>query len=73
MTYEHRKEILLSISYVDKVIRSNWLIDEAFLDENNIDFLVHGDDNLNQVPTERLIIFPRTPGISSEQFRNFHQ
>ena len=31
LTYENRKEILLSIKYVDEVIPSNWLIDEIFL------------------------------------------
>ena len=69
LKYKYRKEIALSIRYVDEVIECNWLIDEMFLDKHNIDFLVHGDDNKNPIPPNRLIIFPRTPGISSSEFR----
>ena len=65
LSFENRKEIALSIRYVSEVIESDWLIDEAFLDANKIDFLVHGDDNVNPIPSDRLIIFPRTAGISS--------
>ena len=67
--YKYRKEILLSIRYVDEVVKSNWLIDEIFLDRHKIDFLVHGDDNSNPIPSDRLIIFPRTPEISSSEYR----
>lgn len=69
LNYEYRKEILLSIRYVDEVVKSNWLIDEMFLDRHKIDFLVHGDDNSNPIPPNRLIIFPRTPEISSSKYR----
>ena len=69
LSYEHRKEILLSIKYVDEVIESDWLINEQFLDKFEIDFLVHGDDNINPIPPERLIIFPRTKNISSSDWR----
>lgn len=69
LTFEHRKEIALSIKYVNDVIESGWLIDEAFLDKNKIDLLVHGDDNINPVPADRLIIFPRTKGVSSSLTR----
>ena len=31
LNYDQRKEILLSIVYVDDVVKSKWLIDEAFL------------------------------------------
>ena len=70
LCYEHRKEIALAIRYVDEVIMSKWLIDEHFLDTHKIDFLVHGSDNQNPVPKNRLILFPRTEGISSEVMRN---
>nr|WP_300479048.1 hypothetical protein [Methylotenera sp.] len=30
------------MKYVDEVVPCNWLIDEAFLDQHNIDLLVHG-------------------------------
>ena len=70
LCYEHRKEIALAIRYVDEVIMSKWLIDEHFLNANKIDFLVHGSDNQNPVPKNRLILFSRTEGISSELLRN---
>ena len=69
LTFAHRKEIALAIRYVQEVVECKWLIDEAFLDKHNIDFLVHGDDNVNPVPPERTVIYPRTIGISSTQLR----
>jgi len=70
IAFKGRREILESIKYVDEVISSPWLIDEEFLDIHNIDFLVHGHDNSNPVAKERLIIFPRTEGISSTKIRS---
>ena len=70
IAFEGRREILESIKYVDEVISSPWLIDEEFLDIHNIDFLVHGHDNSNPVAKERLIILPRTEGISSTKIRS---
>lgn len=67
--YEERKEILESIVYVDEVVPSTWLLDNDYLKMHNIDFLVHGDDNVNHVPEEKLVIFPRTEGISSSDLR----
>jgi len=69
LSFEHRKEILESIRYVGEVVPSPWLIDEAFLDAHNCDVLVHGSDNSNHIPRERLVIFPRTEGISSSILR----
>ncbi len=69
LSYEERKEILESIRYVDEVIPSGWLIDEAYLEKHKIDLLVHGDDNVNHVSREKLVIFPRTEGISSSDLR----
>ena len=69
LTLEHRKEIALAIRYVQEVVECKWLIDEEFLDKHNIDLLVHGDDNVNPVPPERTVIYPRTIGISSSQLR----
>ena len=48
---------------------SPWLIDEAFMDRHGCDFLAHGSDNFNHVRKERLILFPRTEGISSSDIR----
>jgi len=70
LSFEHRKEIALAIRYVQEVIESEWMIDEAYLDRHNIDLLVHGDDNANPVPPDRLVLFPRTGGISSTAMSN---
>ena len=70
LSFEERKEIALAIRYVNEVIECEYLIDEAYLDKHKIDYLVHGDDNVNPVPTDRLILFPRTEGISSTILRN---
>ena len=70
LSFEHRKEIALAFKYVSDVIKCKWLIDEKFMDLHNIDFLVHGEDNQNPVPSEKLVIFKKTTGISSSQLRN---
>lgn len=69
LNYAQRKEILESIRYVDEVVPSKWMLDDAFLDEHRIDLLVHGHDNSNQVRPERLVILPRTEGVSSSMLR----
>lgn len=69
LNFDQRKEILLSISYVDDVVPSKWLIDEDFLDFHNINLLVHGEDNSNPIPESRLLLLPRTSGISSTELR----
>lgn len=69
LSFEERKEILEGFRSVDEVVPSPWLIDDAFLVEHNIDLLVHGDDNSNIIPPEKLVIFPRTEGVSSSDLR----
>lgn len=69
LRYEERKEILEAINYVDEVVPSPWLIEEAFLDEHEIDLLVHGHDNSNDISSKRLLILPRTEGVSSSIMR----
>ena len=69
LDFEFRREILLSIKYVDEVIPSPWLINEQYLDSNQIDLLIHGSDNSNPISSQRLIIFERTEGISSSILR----
>ena len=69
LSFEERKEILLSIRYVDDVIKTDWLITDEILIKNNIDFLVHGNDNSNQIMDDKIIIFDRTSGISSTELR----
>tara|TARA_B100001093_G_C26805257_1_gene1005180 strand:- start:1009 stop:1416 length:408 start_codon:yes stop_codon:yes gene_type:complete len=68
--FEERQEILQAMRYVDEVIPAPWLIDNNFLAEHNIDLLVHGDDNSNHVDKDKLLIFPRTQGISSTILRS---
>ena len=70
LSFEHRKEIVLAFKYVREVIKCKWLIDEKFMERYNIDLLVHGEDNQNPVPREKLVLFKRTAGISSSQLRN---
>ena len=69
LNFEERKEILLAIKYVDEVVPSKWLLDNDFLKKHKIDLLVHGDDNSNQVKSSKLLLFPRTQGISSTILR----
>lgn len=69
LKYNHRKEILESIKYVDEVVPSDWLITEDFLDLHNCDILIHGDDNSNPIPENRLHIIPKIPNISSSMIR----
>ncbi len=69
LTYDQRAEILYAIRYVDEVVPTDWLVDNDFLIKHNIDLLVHGDDNVNDVPKDKLKIFPRTQGISSSLIR----
>lgn len=69
LSFEQRKEILEAIRYVDEVVPSPWLIDETFMDRHHCDLLAHGSDNFNHVRAERLMLFPRTEGISSSDIR----
>jgi len=69
LDFEHRKETLESIKYVDEVVPVPWLLDESILKKYNIDFLVHGSDNSNLISKDKLKIFPRTEGVSSSDIR----
>ena len=69
LNFSQRKEMLKSITYVNEVIKSNWMIDEKFLKKHKIDFVVHGNDNSNKIKKEKMIIFKRTKGISSSLIR----
>ena len=70
LNFDERREILEAIKYVDEVVPCNWLIDETFLDQHNIDLLVHGHDNSNPISPARLLVLPRTEGISSSLLRS---
>ena len=69
LSFCYRKEILEAIKFVGEVVPSPWLLDDEFLDQHNIDILVHGSDNSNLVRSDRLLIFDRTAGISSNLLR----
>jgi len=69
LNYGSRYEIISAIKYVDEIVPCKWLIDEEFLNFHNIDYLVHGHDNSNQLPKSRLIILQRTKNISSSILR----
>ncbi len=67
LSYEERREILLALRYVDEVVPSAWLIDDACIRKHNIDLLLHGDDNAN--PIEIAQTYARTVGVSSHEMR----
>ena len=69
LDFNYRKEILESIKYVKKVVPSFWKLDDDFLKKNKIDLLVHGEDNSNEIDKGKLLILPRTKGISSSELR----
>ena len=69
LNYEQRREILLAIKYVSDVIPSKWLIDDTYIVQNNIDMLIHGDDNSNQLTKCEVIVYNRTDGVSSSELR----
>tara|TARA_B100001057_G_scaffold175337_1_gene175989 strand:- start:34858 stop:35247 length:390 start_codon:yes stop_codon:yes gene_type:complete len=69
ISFKFRKEILMSIKYVDKIVGSPFFITQDFLKKNKIDLLIHGSDNKNQIPKNKLLTFKRTKGISSTKIR----
>jgi 2-aminoethylphosphonate-pyruvate transaminase len=69
LNFDHRKEVLESIKYVKEVVPTNWKIDDNTLDQFNIDLLIHGNDNSNEIHREKLLIFPRTEGVCSSDIR----
>ena len=69
LSFENRKEILESIEGVMEVVPTPWLITEELLDQHKVDYLLHGHDNSNPISKNRLIVLPRTNGISSTEIR----
>ena len=70
LNFKSRKEILSSIKYVDRVIPSNFLVNEKYLKKNKINILIHGTDSPHGIKNKnKLIILPRTKGISSSKIR----
>jgi cytidyltransferase-like protein len=69
LPFSVRKEIIEALKYVDEVVETPWLISQEVLDKYGIDALVHGNDNPSDLPPAKLIIVPRTEGISSGDIR----
>ena len=69
IAFEFRKEILESIKYVSEVVTTPWLITNETLKQYDIDLLIHGDDNSNDIDKDKLLVFPRTEDISSTEIR----
>lgn len=72
LTWEYRKEILESIRYVSEVVKTPYVITNAVLDAHGAKYLIHGADNFNTVSKDRLIVFPRTPEISSSMLVEYN-
>jgi 2-aminoethylphosphonate-pyruvate transaminase len=70
LSFESRKEILHAIKGVDEVVPTPWLITEEVLNHYQIDLLIHGEDNSNHISRERLLLLPRTEGVSSTEIRS---
>lgn len=69
LSFAERKEVLEAVKYVTEVVESPWLITEDFVNQCRCDLLVHGTDNSNVIDPKRLVIFPRTEGVSSTELR----
>lgn len=70
LDFASRKEILESIRFVDEVVPSPWIITNQFLNDHQIDLLIHGGESGNEVDEARVLTLPRTEGISSAELRS---
>jgi len=69
LNYKLRKEILSEIKGVKKIVPSNWLITQKFLNKHKIDILISGSDYKNRKFKTKTICFHRTKFISSTMLR----
>tara|TARA_B100000927_G_C16205525_1_gene365379 strand:- start:223 stop:615 length:393 start_codon:yes stop_codon:yes gene_type:complete len=69
LNYKSRREILLEIKGVKKVVPSDWLVTQKFLDKHKIDILISGGDYRNRKFKTKTINFNRTKFISSTILR----
>ncbi len=69
LNYKFRREILLEIKGVKKVVPSDWLITQKYLDKHNIDILISGGDYKKRKFKTKTINFNRTKNISSTLLR----
>tara|TARA_B100001996_G_C18632399_1_gene582278 strand:+ start:365 stop:748 length:384 start_codon:yes stop_codon:yes gene_type:complete len=69
LNYKFRREILSEIKGVKKIVPSDWLITQKFLDKHKIDILISGGDYKNRKFKIKTIHFERTKSISSTMLR----
>ena len=69
LNYHQRKEIISAIRYVDKVIPTNFFLNDKFLRKHKINFIIHGHDHKNKINKKCVLIFRRTKNISSTILR----
>ena len=69
LSFSQRKEILLSIKYVKKVISGKFILDQKFLNKNNIDIVIQGSGYKDRKFTNKVVTFARTKNISSTLIR----
>ena len=69
LNYKSRKEILLEIKGVKKVVPCDWIITQKFLDKYKVDILISGSDYKKRKFKNKTINFPRTKFISSSMLR----
>lgn len=69
LSYKIRKEILSEIKGVKKIVPSNWLITQSFLNKYKIDVLISGGDYKKRKFEIKTINFNRTKNISSTILR----
>lgn len=69
LKYSFRKEILLSLRYVSKVIPTKFRITNNFLKKHKINIFVRGSDYTHEKFDIKTVIYPRTKSISSSIIR----
>ena len=69
LNFKQRKEMLLGIKHVYKVIPGQFILEQKFLNRNKIDILVQGSDYKKRIFKNKIITFPRTVNISSSKMR----
>lgn len=69
LDFKQRKEILLGIRYVNKVVKVKYYLNMQELKKHKIDYLIHGQDNSNEIHKNKLILVKRTSNISSSTLR----
>ena len=60
---------MLGIRYVNKVVKVKYYLNMQELKKHKIDYLIHGQDNLNEIHKNKLILVKRTSNISSSTLR----